>query len=333
MLNKKVNTKIILSSSNDPWYNLALEEAILSKVEKNQVILYLWQNDNTIVIGRNQNPWKECKCKEFEESGGKLARRLSGGGAVFHDLGNLNFTFIMDKNLENLEMQLRVILDAVKKLGIDAEFSGRNDILVQGKKFSGNAFYKDGDSAYHHGTILINSNMNSLGKYLQVSKEKIESKGIDSVRSRVTNLKDIEENITVKAVVASLEESFAKIYGGNPTTEYADDTLYSINNMYDKYSSWEWRYGETPKFDISFESRFPWGGIDIRLKLHNGVIQSANVYSDAMNSKLIQDISVILEGLPFKQESISDELDNISVNEKDQIIINDLKKWLTLKIR
>ncbi|MEL7597730.1 MAG: lipoate--protein ligase, partial [Clostridiaceae bacterium] len=126
--------------SNDPWYNLALEEHLLKKVKKKEIILYLWQNNNTIVIGRNENPWKECRCKNFEEIGGKIARRLSGGGAVFHDLGNLNFTFVMDKNLDNLDTQLKVILNAVNELGITANFSGRNDIVVGLKNFAGDAF-------------------------------------------------------------------------------------------------------------------------------------------------------------------------------------------------
>lgn len=132
--------EIIYSQSFNPWYNLALEEYLLNGVSDNEVILYLWQNDNTVVVGRNQNAWKECRCKLLEEEGGKLARRLSGGGAVYHDLGNLNFTFLMKDSLYDLKHQLNVILNAVKMAGIEAEFSGRNDLVVQGKKFSGNAF-------------------------------------------------------------------------------------------------------------------------------------------------------------------------------------------------
>src|SRR6056297_3762446 len=149
------NTKIYHSTSFDPWHNLAFEEYLLNQVEENEVILYLWQNDNTGVIGRNQNAWKECRSELLAEEGGKLARRLSGGGAVYHDLGNLNFTFIMDKDNYNLKKQLKVILEAVRDQGIEAEFSGRNDLVVKSKKFSGNAFYFGSETAYHHGTILV----------------------------------------------------------------------------------------------------------------------------------------------------------------------------------
>jgi lipoate-protein ligase A len=329
--NSNIKTNIVRSLSNDPWYNLALEEYLLKKVGRNQVTLYLWQNNNTIVIGRNQNPWKECRCKQFEEDGGKIARRLSGGGAVFHDLGNLNFTFIMDKSLQNLNTQLQVILQAVKNLGINAEFSGRNDIVVEGKKFSGNAFYEEDSSAYHHGTILVNSDMNKLTTYLQVSNEKIKSKGIDSVRSRVINLKSINTDITIETVMNNLQESFCKIYGGSPNIKNIDKNTCPLEKLYSKYCSWNWKYGESPNFDIYFEKRFNWGGFDIGFKLNNACISSCTIYSDAMNSKLIQSVSKSLEGIPFKMNYILNALNNMS-NETNENIINDIKNLLSEKI-
>ncbi|MTK11235.1 MAG: lipoate--protein ligase, partial [Clostridiaceae bacterium] len=206
MLTKDIKTKIVVSTSVDPYYNLSLEEYLLNNVEEDEVILYLWQNANTVVIGRNQNPWKECKCKELELNNGKIARRLSGGGAVYHDLGNLNFTFVASEALYNLEKQLKVILKAAQKEGINAQFSGRNDIEVNGKKFSGNAFYFTKTSAYHHGAILIDTDINKLGSYLQVSKEKIQSKGIDSVQARVVNLKNLNKDITIESFKMRLKE-------------------------------------------------------------------------------------------------------------------------------
>lgn len=327
-----VTTRIICSSSYNPWYNLAVEEFLLNDVKSNEIILYLWQNDNTIVIGRNQNPWKECLCKVFEDDGGKIARRLSGGGAVYHDLGNLNFTFIMDKNLFNLEKQLSVILESVNKLGINAHFSGRNDILVDERKFSGNAFYENEHSSYHHGTILVDANINKLSKYLKVSKEKIISKGIDSVRSRVVNLKTINDDITIKDISNSLINSFIEIYGGQLTVEYIKENDNKISNIFNKYSSWDWIYGETPKFDINFINRFTWGEIDLNINLKDGVIDSLIIYSDAMNSNLIKEIENKLLKTPFKINSISDKLNNIKNNVYEKNIIYEIIEWLKGKI-
>ena len=335
---KKVTTKIISSASNDPWYNLALEEYLLCSIKKNEVVLYLWQNKDTVVVGRNQNPWKECRCDEFEKDGGKLARRLSGGGAVFHDLGNLNFTFVMDKDLYDLNKQLNVILKSCKKIGINAEFTGRNDIVVEGKKFSGNAFYFGKNSAYHHGTILIDTNFKRLTKYLQVSKEKIVSKGIDSVSSRVVNLKSVKSSLTVEKMVEKLKETFIEMYSdgvneeiiiGDKNDNVQKEIKKDMDKLYEKYSSWEWIYGKSPKFDVSFENRFVWGGIDIKLSLKDVHIQYAQIFSDAMNSDLIQNISEELKGIEFKQDAIVKTIKNIDqVSTQDKAIINDICLWL-----
>lgn len=362
------NIKIVYSTSNDPWFNLSVEEYLLSCVQKDEVILYLWQNQNTIVIGKNQNPWKECSCDEFERNGGKLARRLSGGGAVFHDLGNLNFTFIMDKNLYDLNKQLSIILNSCKNLGINAEFTGRNDITVNGRKFSGNAFYFAKDSAYHHGTILIDTNFEKLTKYLQVSKEKIDSKGIKSVKSRVVNLKSIKKDLTVEKMMKELKQNFIKVYGtrgshiiyekcgmdeaekahsqneerahnknGDQNTDKnvlkrtpsninvihrmkCEEIIFDyekdisnpeINKLYKKYSSWEWRYGKSPKFDISYNKRFSWGEIDIRLQLKKAKIEKVKIFSDAMNAALIENISKKLKGIEFKKDAITKTIKSI----------------------
>ncbi|MEG0693587.1 MAG: lipoate--protein ligase family protein, partial [Oscillospiraceae bacterium] len=168
---------VIQSTKTEPYQNLALEEYLLHHVDEGECILYLWQNRQTVVVGRNQNCWKECKVEELKKDGGYVVRRLSGGGAVFHDLGNLNFTFLVRQEDYNLDRQLQVILKAVQKLGIRAEKSGRNDITVNGQKFSGNAFYSTNGHCYHHGTLLLNVDMENLTQYLNVSTEKLQSKG------------------------------------------------------------------------------------------------------------------------------------------------------------
>lgn len=327
-----INTKIIFSTSFDPWYNLALEEYLFRHVENNQAILYLWQNQNTVVIGRNQNAWKECRCSQLEQDGGKLARRLSGGGAVFHDLGNLNFTMIMDRGLYDLEKQLRVILGAVKKLNIKAEFSGRNDLTVEGRKFSGNAFYFEQDKAYHHGTILINVDIHKLSTYLQVSKQKIASKGVDSVQARVGNLSLFQPDITIETMKVALQESFQELYGQitDPPIIVSEST-YDLQELYQKYSSWEWLYGKTPSFDIILETRFPWGGIELGLSLKNGLIGEAKIYSDAMNSQLIEQIASVLIHQPLQVDHMVSAIRHLEGNPEDKMIISDLVTWLLSK--
>ena len=216
----------IESDQVNPYKNLAVEEYLLLHCEDKECILYLWQNQNTVVIGRNQNAWKECKVTKLEEENGHLARRLSGGGAVYHDLGNLNFTFLVNKDEYSLEKQLQVIINAMGRLGLKAEKSGRNDILIDGKKFSGNAFYEQEKHCYHHGTIMVDVNKEILSRYLTVSKDKLKSKGVDSVKSRVTNLveagkiKDVE--VYSDALNIELAEAIPKFLKG---IKYRKETM------------------------------------------------------------------------------------------------------------
>lgn len=323
-----VTTKLIKSTSNDPWFNLALEECLLDQVGEKEIILYLWQNDNTVVIGRNQNPWKECKCNALEEKGGKLARRLSGGGAVYHDLGNLNFTFIMDKQLYDLSKQLKVILDAANEMGIKAEFTGRNDITVDGKKISGNAFYYRDATAYHHGTVLVNSDIDKLVDFLQVSMDKIVSKGVNSVRSRVVNLKEIKPQIDVEMTKKAITRAFLNIYGG--TGEELMIGEEAVKKYYNKYASWEWRYGHTPSFDVNLSHRFSWGGIDLGLSFKDGHISNSKIYSDSLAPDLVEKVSEILNGLPLNMGVITDTILSLEVmNEQEEEIKQDISKWLS----
>jgi lipoate-protein ligase A len=163
-----MKTKLVYSDSYNPFFNLSLEEHLFQNIKEDEVIFYLWQNAHTVVIGRNQNPYRECNLREFEADRGKLARRMSGGGAVYHDLGNLNFTFILPKREFNLIKQFEVIIKALKRIGITAYISGRNDLLVNEKKFSGNAFYHTDKTSLHHGTILIDVCPEKIQKYLNV---------------------------------------------------------------------------------------------------------------------------------------------------------------------
>ncbi|MCB2199829.1 lipoate--protein ligase [bacterium] len=334
MSDQKIQTRVIRSRSFDPWHNLALEEALLGDVTPNEVILYLWQNENTVVIGRNQNAWQECRWKELEADNGKLARRLSGGGAVYHDLGNLNFTFVMDKKLFDLHRQLEVILGAVKRLGVDAKFSGRNDLVSEdGRKFSGNAFHHTNDAAYHHGTLMLDVDFSKLSQYLQVSQEKMKSKGVTSVKARVVNLAELSDQVSLEPLMDALRESFIEVYGGDGEELLPSDITTDLTPLYEKYSSWEWRYGRTPKFDVNYSTRFTWGGIDMGFSLEDGRVAACTIYSDAMDSALIQEIAARLEQIPFRIDAIIEKLENIEVDEAGKEMLQELADWLrTLSI-
>ncbi len=310
------STRIIRTDTNDPWWNLSVEEYLLDRVEPGQCILYLWQNENTVMIGRNQNPWRECRTEQFESEGGKLARRLSGGGAVYHDLGNLNFTFVVSRELYDLEKQVGVILKAVNSLGIKAEMSGRNDLTADGRKFSGNAFCFRKASAFHHGTVLVDANFEKLSNYLQVSQEKMKSKGVQSVQSRVVNLSELQPALTVDAVADALIASFRVAYNSDAPVEDAirdgKAGRASLEELYCKYSSWNWRYGEAPKFDVELEKRFHWGAVQLGFQLENGIVKEASAYSDAMDAEFIAGLPDILKGCTFSSQQLAQSVRDLS---------------------
>ena len=315
------NIKYIISYQYNPYKNLALEEYLLKNVLDNQCIFYLWQNEKTVVIGKNQNPWKECKIEALTEDGGNLVRRLSGGGAVFHDLGNLNFTFLVRKENYDLEKQLQVILKAVRNLGIPAEKSGRNDITVDGRKFSGNAFYSDGINNYHHGTILINVDMSMLSHYLNVARAKLESKGVNSVRSRVVNLGEYRLDLDIDLMKKELIKAFGQVYGLTP--ELLDDkslSLKEIDKLEDKFSSWEWKYGRKLEFSDAYEERFPWGKLEIQYLVDKGIIKDCVAYSDALNIEFFERLGSSLIGCRYAAQDIINAINDIAVNEETEII-------------
>lgn len=192
--------KYICSENTSPYYNLAFESSLFDFVDKDTVILYLWQNSHTIVIGKNQNAYAECKVDEFIGAGGTLARRPSGGGAVYHDLGNLNFSIICKESIAKEHTYQRIVKEALRFFGIVSEFNGRNDLTVDDKKFSGNAFYVKDDVLCQHGTILINSDFKELSKYLTPDISKLERNHVKSVESRVVNLSEISDKITVESM-------------------------------------------------------------------------------------------------------------------------------------
>jgi lipoate-protein ligase A len=317
--------KYLITKETDPYKNLALEEYLFSRVGEKECILYLWQNEKTVVIGRNQNPWKECRIKELEEDGGKLVRRLSGGGAVFHDLGNLNFTFLVSKENYDVEKQLEVIVNAVNRLGIPAMKSGRNDITVEGRKFSGNAFYSDGIHSYHHGTILIRVDMSRLSTYLNVSRDKLVSKGVDSVRSRVANLTEYIPELTIAGMAEELIKAFGEVYGRTPKElELRSIPAEELGSSEVKFSSWEWNFGRKLKFSDSLGRRFSWGDIELQLNVEAGIIQECAVYSDALETGIFERIAEKLTGCPLKGTAMTATLRELSVESGTEAILADV---------
>ena len=211
--------KYICSEDTSPYYNLALERSLFDFVDEDTVILYLWQNSHTIVIGKNQNAYAECKVDEFIGAGGTLARRPSGGGAVYHDLGNLNFSIICKESIAKEHTYQRIVKEALRFFGIVSEFNGRNDLTVDGKKFSGNAFYVKDDVLCQHGTILINSDFKELSKYLTPDISKLERNHVKSVESRVVNLSEISDKITVESMKEAMIKATNAVKLGKAPTE------------------------------------------------------------------------------------------------------------------
>ncbi|MBS7525058.1 lipoate--protein ligase [Fusibacter paucivorans] len=325
-----IRTKLVISESTNPWFNLAYEEQLVNTVKPDEVVLYLWQNAHTVVIGKHQNPWREVLVKALEGDQGKLARRLSGGGAVYHDLGNLNFTFAMNRQHEDLERQLSVLLKAVKALGIEASFSGRNDILAGDRKFSGNAFYNGKENYYHHGTLLVDVNMEHLGKYLNASVKKLSAKGVKSVKSRVVNLKSINPEITIDGLKAVLESAFSEIYGVPESKIFINEENITGTALdrYHHYASWEWRFGKTPAFDATFDERFEWGEFILNIQSKQGVINHAEVNSDAMSTAFIDAFEGIFDGIPFKREAILEAARRVEVAEDLTTMKQNVLDWL-----
>jgi len=290
--------KIIFSTEHDPAYNLALEEELLYGAAPGETALYLWQNDKTVVIGRNQNPYAECDLKRMAQFGVKLVRRMSGGGAVYHDLGNLNFTFINKTADQDLEKQYLVLLDILQNLGVPAVRSGRNDLTANGQKFSGHAFYEEDGNAFHHGTLMVSVDLKLLQASLTPSAYKLENKGIVSVGSRVINLSEINPAITVEALAGGLVQGFRHHFG----TEPVPIRLGRRNHMPPqtvKYESDAWTFGQTPAYNARVSRNTPQGSIEAYINVENGIVQDIKIYSDSITVLDFSGIERAIKNTPF----------------------------------
>lgn len=319
-----IMNNIYLSSSHDPRINLAAEELMTRNAKPGEVTLFLWQNQNTVVIGRNQNPYKECDLSAIERDNVTLIRRLSGGGAVFHDLGNLNFSFCAHDKDYSLEKNLQVILEGLQNYGLPAVFSGRNDILLDDKKFSGNAFSRIGSNACHHGTIMVDVDMTKLANYLNVPPLKMEAKGIRSVKSRVTNLIDYAPDLTIERLIDTLMQSFQAVFGEARAPVTIDETFLAGEPSAKKYQTWTWNVGESPAYEVHFEKKFDWGLTDWHLDVVDGKIKRAKFYSDALLDADFQALEQALVGTEYRKPAIKLVLCSVT----HDIVRTDLLKWV-----
>ena len=301
-----MGNKLYISPSQDGWRNLAVDEYFIDTLGPEDMLLYFYINRNAVIIGRGQNPWAECNLAAMERDGVQLVRRITGGGAVFHDPGNLNFSFIAGEKIYNLERQLGMILNAVRALGIPCDFSGRNDLLADGRKFSGNAFCQRGSIRQHHGTLLIDADLSRLQNYLNVDPRKLQAKGAKSVRSRVCNLSEFLPGLSREAMLSALCEAFCAEYGAYERISDLDES--AIAPYVEKQMSAEWRLGKTPRFDIEIENRFPWGNVQLLLTLRQCRVDELDVYSDAIDAAIADEVRSLLMGVEFSSRTMADAL-------------------------
>lgn len=312
-----MNATIIKGISVDPYTNLALEEVLLNQIEDDEIILYLWQNQNTIVIGYNQNPYIECYMEPIERGEVTLSRRLSGGGAVYHDLGNLNFTFIGKESVFDVSKNNQIILEALSTLGIEATISGRNDLTINGSKFSGHAYYQKQQKQYHHGTIMVNVDKEKLSTYLKPHLSKLQSHQVKSVKSRVINLVDVNADIDIEDVKSALIMAFSKVYSQSMERELSKAELEELNKLRPKYASREWLFPKRMKSNFYREFITTIGLINVEANIEADKIKDIELYSDMMNPHLLTEIKKLWINSSFEKNQLLQQLNKINLEPQE----------------
>ena len=302
----------------DPRINLAIEEYALKNLNINETYLLFYINEPSIIIGKNQNTIEEINTEYVESNGIHVVRRLSGGGAVYHDLGNLNFSFITKddgESFHNFRKFTEPVVAALKKLGVNAELSGRNDLEVEGRKISGNAQFSTKGKMFSHGTLLFNSEMDHVVSALKVKKDKIESKGIKSVRSRVANISEfLAEKIDIQEFRSLILTSIFD--GQEEIPEYVlnEEDWKKIHQISEeRYQNWEWNYRRSPKFNLQHSHRFPVGSIDVRLEVNKGILENCKIYGDFFGVGDVSDIENILKGIRYEKNEIEKGLSEVVI--------------------
>jgi len=304
----------------DPRINLALEEYALRNFGESEDYLLFYINGPSIIIGRNQNTLEEINDEYVRENGIHVVRRMSGGGAVYHDEGNLNFSFITNykkENLHNFKKFTKPVIQVLKEMGVSAEMSGRNDILAEGRKISGNAQFSTGKRMFSHGTLLFNSDLEEVTRALDVKMSKIESKGHKSVRSRVANISEfLNKELSVSEFRQNLLDGLYRERDNFKTYHLTDDEWQAVHELKDeKYGNWDWNFGRSPDFNIQRSKRFPVGEIDLRLDVEKGHIQNLKIYGDFFGKEPVDEIEEMLKDVRYEPSDIEIALNGIDVRE------------------
>lgn len=304
----------------DPYINLAIEEYVLQNFGEQDTYLLFYINEPSIIIGKNQNSIEEINRKYVDENNIKVVRRLSGGGAVYHDLGNLNFSFITKDDgdsFHNFARFTEPVVRALNKMNVPAELIGRNDLLIDGRKFSGNAQFSTRGRMFSHGTLMLDSEIEHVVEALNVSEEKITSKGIKSIRSRVANISEfLDEPISMeefKETILMYIFDVEKVEDV-PTYELSEEDWYNIYKLSEeRYQQWDWNYGKSPAYNVQMSHKFPSGLLDVRLDVKKGVIENCMIYGDFFGLGDVHDVENQLIGVRHERAAVEEALENIDI--------------------
>ncbi len=309
--------KYIENLSKDPCFNLAMEEYFFNNLEpEDDGYFLLWQNGPTIVVGRFQNTLEEINVNFVRSRKVNVVRRISGGGAVYHDHGNLNYTFIVHSKADtpfDFAFYTKPIVDILRTLGVNAEFTSRNDLTIDGKKFSGNAQYMRKGRLLHHGTLLFNSDLDVLTQALNVSEDKFLSKGIKSIRSRVTNiLPHLLSDMDISSFKQVILENLTHDNKGIVKTSLPVNIKEKITNLAEnKYRTWDWNYGKSPEFTERKVHRFESGKIEALIKVEKGMILNCKFYGDFLGNGDLGDIETLLTGKSYNKDDLEKALEHV----------------------
>ncbi len=309
--------EIYVSSEHSPYINLAIEEYLFEKVNENELILFVWQNEGSVIIGRNQNPYFECNLDYVKKNNINVVRRNTGGGAVYHDLGNLNYSVIQNGEAIAREVICKNIVDVINSFGIGAKKDGRNDITVDGKKISGMAFLNRGRRSLYHGCILVATDIDKMTKSLNVSAEKFSGKKIDSVRARVVNLSELIETLEVDDLKKAIIAKFTKI---SPVYVYKNfiDVVNTdkLKIILEKYESTTWSWGIRQEMTVTISNNFEWGNILLALKVDKNRITEVMINSDSLEVVTFEKLQKVLIGSNFNKSNIISHIRQITGDEK-----------------